>query len=145
MPSPSPAQSARVLVIDDSPTIRRSAEIVLTRAGLQVELAEDGFAALAQISDARPDLILLDVVMPRLDGYQTCSLLRRNPAFADVPVIMLSGRDSVFDRVRGRLAGSDLYLTKPFTADALLAAVQAHLPPAGAAAEGDPAAGRSLT
>ena len=83
--------------------------------------------------------------MPRLDGYQTCSLLRRNPAFADGPVIMLSGRDSVFDRVRGRLAGSDLYLTKPFTADALLAAVQAHLPPAGAAAEGDPAAGRSLT
>jgi twitching motility two-component system response regulator PilG len=121
-------QSARVLVIDDSPTIRRSAEIVLTRAGLQVELAEDGFAALARISDLRPDLILLDVVMPRLDGYQTCSLLRRNPAFADVPVVMLSGKDSVFDRVRGRLAGSDLYLTKPFTPESLLSAVQAHLP-----------------
>lgn len=126
-PSATPA-AARVLVIDDSPTIRRSAEMVLTRAGLEVELAENGFAALARISDRRPDLILLDVVMPRLDGYQTCSLLRRHPAFAAVPVIMLSGKDSVFDRVRGRLAGSDLYLTKPFTPEALLAAVQAHLP-----------------
>lgn len=118
----------RVLVIDDSPTIRRSAEIVLERAGIEVDLAEDGFAALSRISDMRPDLILLDVVMPRLDGYQTCSLLRRNAAFASVPVVMLSGRDSVFDRVRGRLAGSDLYLTKPFTPEALLAAVHAHLP-----------------
>jgi twitching motility two-component system response regulator PilG len=121
-------QCARVLVIDDSPTIRRSAEIVLTRAGLQVELAENGFEALSRISDTRPDLILLDVVMPRLDGYQTCSLLRRNPDFADVPVVMMSGKDSVFDRVRGRLAGSDLYLTKPFTSESLLSAVHAHLP-----------------
>ena len=122
------AAAARVLVIDDSPTIRRSAEIVLTRAGLQVDLAENGFEALARIADTRPDLILLDVVMPRLDGYQTCSLLRRNPQFAQVPVVMLSGRDSVFDRVRGRLAGSDVYLTKPFTPEDLLAAVHAHLP-----------------
>jgi twitching motility two-component system response regulator PilG len=124
-----PFRRRRILVIDDSPTIRRSAALVLERAGLDVELAENGFEALAQISDARPDLILLDVVMPRLDGYQTCSLLRRHPAFADVPVVMLSGRDTVFDRVRGRMAGSDLYLTKPFTADALLDAVQRHLHP----------------
>lgn len=117
----------RVLVIDDSPTIRRSAEIALTRAGLDVDLADNGFEALAHIGDVRPDLILLDVVMPRLDGYQTCALLRRHPEFASVPILMLSGRDSVFDRVRGRLAGSDLYLTKPFTAEALLAAVQLHL------------------
>jgi len=124
-----PARRRRILVIDDSPTIRRSAALVLERAGLDVELAENGFEALAQISDARPDLILLDVVMPRLDGYQTCSLLRRHPAFADVPVVMLSGRDTVFDRVRGRMAGADLYLTKPFTADTLLDAVQRHLHP----------------
>ena len=136
MQAPCSPPAARVLVIDDSPTIRRSAEIVLARAGLQVDLAENGFAALARISDCRPDLILLDVVMPRLDGYQTCTLLRRHPAFADVPVIMLSGKDSVFDRVRGRLAGSDLYLTKPFTPEALLAAVQAHLP-APACPQGD--------
>ncbi len=129
MSAVTPERRRRILVIDDSPTIRRSAALVLERAGLDVELAENGFEALAQISDARPDLILLDVVMPRLDGYQTCSLLRRHPAFADVPVVMLSGRDTVFDRVRGRMAGSDLYLTKPFTADALLDAVQRHLHP----------------
>ena len=123
-----PRTAPRVLVIDDSLTIRHSAEVVLAAAGMTVDLAGDGFAALARISDVRPDLILLDVVMPRLDGYQTCSLLRRNPAFADLPVLMLSGRDSVFDRVRGRLAGSDLYLTKPFTPATLLAAVRAHLP-----------------
>ncbi|MDE3011636.1 MAG: response regulator [Pseudomonadota bacterium] len=131
MQVPAAPPTLRVLVIDDSPTIRRSAEMVLARAGLQVDLAENGFAALARISDCRPDLILLDVMMPRLDGYQTCSLLRRNPAFADVPVIMLSGKDTVFDRVRGRLAGSDLYLTKPFTSETLLEAVHAHLPARG--------------
>lgn len=128
MQAPEHPPAARVLVIDDSPTIRRSAGSALRDAGLQVDTAEDGFTALARIADQRPDLILLDVVMPRLDGYQTCSLLRRHPAFATVPVIMLSGKDSVFDRVRGRLAGSDLYLTKPFTAESLLAAVRQHLP-----------------
>ncbi len=121
----------RVLIIDDSPTVRHSAARVLEQAGLAVEMAENGFEALAQIGDHCPDLILLDVVMPRLDGYQTCSLLRRHPAYADVPVVMLSGCDTVFDRVRGRMAGSDVYLTKPFTPDSLLDAVQRHLPAIG--------------
>lgn len=127
MSQPAAASRPRVLVIDDSATIRHSAASVLAGAGLEVALAEDGFAALAQIADQRPDLILLDVMMPRLDGYQTCSLLRRHPGYADVPVLMLSGCDTVFDRVRGRVAGSDQYLTKPFTADTLLAAVWRHL------------------
>jgi len=113
----------RVLVIDDSNTIRRSAEMYLRQAGYEVILAEDGFDALVKITDHQPHVIFVDIVMPRLDGYQTCALIKRHPKFASTPVIMLSSKDGLFDRARGRLAGSDLYITKPFTRDGLLKAV----------------------
>ncbi|SFZ78357.1 twitching motility response regulator PilG [Chitinimonas taiwanensis] len=116
----------KVMVIDDSNTIRRSAEIFLGQAGCEVILAEDGFDALAKISDHHPDVIFVDVMMPRLDGYQTCSLIKKNPKFKATPVIMLSSKDGLFDRARGRMVGSDEYLTKPFTKDSLLQAVGAH-------------------
>lgn len=116
----------KVMVIDDSNTIRRSAEIFLVQAGCQVILAEDGFDALAKISDHQPDVIFVDILMPRLDGYQTCALIKKNARFAQTPVIMLSSRDGLFDRARGRMVGSDEYLTKPFTKDALLKVVGAH-------------------
>jgi twitching motility two-component system response regulator PilG len=113
----------RVLVIDDSNTIRRSAELYLRQAGYEVILAEDGFDALVKITDHQPHVIFVDIVMPRLDGYQTCALIKRHPKFASTPVIMLSSKDGLFDRARGRLAGSDLYITKPFTREGLLKAV----------------------
>ncbi|MDB5813000.1 MAG: response regulator [Rhodocyclales bacterium] len=116
----------KVMVIDDSNTIRRSAEIFLAQAGYQVLLAEDGFDALSKISDHHPDLIFVDIMMPRLDGYQTCALIKKNPRYAGTPVIMLSSKDGLFDRARGRMVGSDEYLTKPFTKDSLLKAVSAH-------------------
>jgi len=116
----------RVLVIDDSNTIRRSAEIFLKQGGCEVVLAEDGFDALAKVSDHRPDLIFCDILMPRLDGYQTCAIIKRNPQYAGVPVIMLSSKDGLFDKARGRMVGSEDYLTKPFTKDQLLQAVQQH-------------------
>ncbi|WP_373976668.1 twitching motility response regulator PilG [Chitinibacter sp. SCUT-21] len=116
----------KVMVIDDSNTIRRSAEIFLGQAGCEVILAEDGFDALAKIADHHPDVIFVDVMMPRLDGYQTCSLIKKNPRFKATPVVMLSSKDGLFDRARGRMVGSDEYLTKPFTKDSLLAAVRAH-------------------
>lgn len=117
----------KVMVIDDSNTIRRSAEIFLAQAGYQVLLAEDGFDALSKISDHHPDLIFVDIMMPRLDGYQTCALIKKNPRYAGTPVIMLSSKDGLFDRARGRMVGSDEYLTKPFTKDSLLKAVLAHI------------------
>ncbi|NRT56362.1 twitching motility two-component system response regulator PilG [Leptothrix sp. C29] len=131
-PAPTPADAGRdraamrVLVIDDSNTIRRSAEIFLKQGGCEVVLAEDGFDALAKVSDHRPDLIFCDILMPRLDGYQTCAIIKRNPHFASVPVIMLSSKDGLFDKARGRMVGSEDYLTKPFTKDQLLQAVQQH-------------------
>ena len=118
--------SARVLVIDDSNTIRRSAEIFLKQAGHEVVLAEDGFDALAKLSDYAPDLVFCDILMPRLDGYQTCAIIKRNPQFANVPVVMLSSKDGLFDKARGRMVGSQDYLTKPFTKEQLLQAVQQH-------------------
>ena len=121
------APAKRVLVIDDSETIRRSAEIFLRLTGLEVILASDGFDALSKISDFNPNLILVDIMMPKLDGYQLCQIVKQNPAYATTPVIMLSSKDGVFDRARGRIVGSDQYLTKPFTRDGLLAAVNAHL------------------
>src|ERR1044072_7286942 len=117
----------KVLVIDDSNTIRRSAEMFLREAGYEVILAEDGFDALAKIADHQPRLIFVDIMMPRLDGYQTCALIKQNPKLKATPVIMLSSKDGVFDRARGRLAGSDRYLTKPFTKEALLDAVKQHV------------------
>lgn len=116
----------KVMVIDDSNTIRKSAEIFLVQAGYQVVLAEDGFDALAKITDHQPDVIFCDILMPRLDGYQTCALIKKNSRLAGTPVIMLSSKDGLFDRARGRMAGSDEYLTKPFTKDSLLRTVAAH-------------------
>ena len=118
------ATGTRVLVIDDSNTIRRSAEIFLRQGGHEVLLAEDGFDALAKVIDHAPQLIFCDILMPRLDGYQTCAIIKRNPRFAHVPVIMLSSKDGLFDKARGRMVGSQDYLTKPFTKDQLLRAVQ---------------------
>ncbi len=123
-----PAQGAKVLVIDDSNTIRRSAEIFLRQGGHEVMLAEDGFDALAKVNDHQPELIFCDILMPRLDGYQTCAIIKRNPRFAHVPVIMLSSKDGLFDKARGRMVGSQDYLTKPFTKDQLLRAVQQFRP-----------------
>ncbi|HRA78547.1 MAG TPA: response regulator [Burkholderiaceae bacterium] len=110
----------KVMVIDDSNTIRRSAEIFLKQSGCQVILAEDGFDALAKIADNDPDLIFCDILMPRLDGYQTCALIKKSPKFSETPVVMLSSKDGLFDRARGRMVGCDQYLTKPFTKDSLL-------------------------
>lgn len=113
----------KVLVIDDSNTIRRSAEIFLKQGGHEVLLAEDGFDALAKVNDFQPNLIFCDILMPRLDGYQTCAIIKRNARFASVPIVMLSSKDGVFDKARGRMVGSQDYLTKPFTKDQLLQTV----------------------
>ncbi len=123
----STASGRKILVIDDSSTIRRSAEIFLIQGGYQVIVAEDGFDALAKIADHAPELIFCDILMPRLDGYQTCALIKKSPKFRDTPVIMLSSKDGLFDRARGRLVGSSDYLIKPFTKDSLLKTVQTQL------------------
>ncbi len=123
-------RDVKVMVIDDSNTIRRSAEIFLKQAGCQVLLAEDGFDALAKIADHQPAVIFCDIMMPRLDGYQTCSLIKKNARFRSTPVIMLSSKDGLFDRARGRMVGSDQYLTKPFTKDSLLQTVAQFAVPA---------------
>ncbi len=120
----SSTESRKVLVIDDSNTIRRSAEIFLKQGGHEVTLAEDGFDALSKVGDSQPDLIFCDILMPRLDGYQTCAIIKRNQRFATTPVVMLSSKDGVFDKARGRMVGSEEYLTKPFTKDQLLQAVR---------------------
>jgi twitching motility two-component system response regulator PilG len=124
--APPASAGAKVLVIDDSNTIRRSAEIFLRQGGHEVVLAEDGFDALAKVNDHGPELIFCDILMPRLDGYQTCAIIKRNPRFAHVPVIMLSSKDGLFDKARGRMVGSEDYLTKPFTKEQLLRAVEAY-------------------
>ncbi len=118
-----PSSGLKVLVIDDSNTIRRSAEIFLKQGGHEVMLAEDGFDALGKVNDYRPDLIFCDILMPRLDGYQTCAIIKRNSRFSGVPIVMLSSKDGVFDKARGRMVGSQDYLTKPFTKDQLLQTV----------------------
>ncbi len=122
-------KGVKVMVIDDSNTIRRSAEIFLNQAGCEVILAQDGFDALSKITDHEPDVVFVDIMMPRLDGYQTCSLIKRNARYRTTPVIMLSSKDGLFDRARGRMVGSDEYLTKPFTKDTLLTAVREHAHP----------------
>ncbi len=118
----------KVMIIDDSNTIRRSAEIFLVQAGCQVVLAEDGFDALAKIADHQPAVIFCDIMMQRLDGYQTCALIKKNQRLRNPPLIMLSSKDGLFDRARGRMVGSDHYLTKPFTKDSLLKAVATYAP-----------------
>jgi twitching motility two-component system response regulator PilG len=120
-------QGLKILVIDDSKTIRRTAETLLAKEGCEVFTAVDGFDALSKIADHRPDIIFVDIMMPRLDGYQTCSLIKHNRVFKDTPVIMLSSKDGLFDRARGRLVGSEQYLTKPFTKDELLGAIHSHV------------------
>ena len=117
----------KVMIIDDSNTIRRSAEIFLVQAGCQVILAEDGFDALAKIADHQPDVIFCDIMMPRLDGYQTCALIKKNQRFRVTPVIMLSSKDGLFDKARGRIVGSEQYLTKPFTREELLDAIRTYV------------------
>ena len=119
-----PSSGLKVLVIDDSNTIRRSAEIFLKQGGHEVLLSEDGFDALSKVNDYLPDLIFCDILMPRLDGYQTCAIIKRNARFSNVPIVMLSSKDGVFDKARGRMAGSQEYLTKPFTKDQLLQTVE---------------------
>jgi len=113
----------KILVVDDSKTIRRTAETLLSKEGCQVFTAIDGFDALSKIADHQPDLIFVDIMMPRLDGYETCSLIKHNKVFRQTPVIMLSSKDGLFDRARGRIVGSEQYLTKPFTKDELLGAI----------------------
>ena len=130
IPTATPAHAGlagkRVMVIDDSNTIRRSAEIFLQQAGCEVILARDGFDALSKVEQSKPDLIFVDIVMPRLDGYQTCALLKKSSRHRATPVVLLSSKDTMFDRARGRLAGSDDYLNKPFTKDNLLTTARAH-------------------
>ena len=120
-------EGVKVMVIDDSKTIRRTAETLLSKAGCEVTTAEDGFDALAKIADTKPSIIFVDIMMPRLDGYQTCALIKNNSAFQSTPVIMLSSKDGLFDRAKGRIVGSDQYLTKPFSKDELLSAIRDHV------------------
>ncbi|RMG29921.1 MAG: response regulator [Gammaproteobacteria bacterium] len=119
-------EGLRVMIIDDSKTIRRTAETLLKKAGCEVITANDGFEALAKIADHKPDIIFVDIMMPRLDGYQTCALIKHNRAFRDTPVIMLSSKDGLFDRARGRIVGSERYLTKPFSKEELLGAIREY-------------------
>jgi twitching motility two-component system response regulator PilG len=120
------SKKLRVLVVDDSATIRRSAETMLANQGYEVITAENGFEALSKITRHRPDLIFVDIMMPRLDGYQTCAIIKNNAEFRDTPVVMLTSKDGLFDMARGRVVGSDQYLTKPFTREELLGAVKQH-------------------
>ena len=120
-------QGIKVMVIDDSKTIRRTAETLLKKAGCEVITATDGFEALSKITDQNPDVIFIDIMMPRLDGYQTCALIKNNHIYKNTPVILLTSKDGLFDRARGRIVGSDQYLTKPFTKDELLSAITAHI------------------
>lgn len=117
----------KVMVIDDSKTIRRTAETLLKKEGCDVVTATDGFEALSKITDQEPDIIFVDIMMPRLDGYQTCALIKHNQVFKNTPVVMLSSKDGLFDKARGRIVGSDQYLTKPFTKDELLNAIKQHV------------------
>lgn len=117
----------RVMVIDDSKTIRRTAETLLVREGCEVVTATDGFEALSKIADQNPQIIFVDIMMPRLDGYQTCALIKNNQTFKTVPVIMLSSKDGLFDKARGRIVGSEQYLTKPFTREELLGAIRKYV------------------
>ena len=120
-------EGLRVMVIDDSKTIRRTAETLLKREGAHVVTAVDGFEALAKIADQKPQIIFVDIMMPRLDGYQTCALIKNNQLFKNTPVIMLSSKDGLFDKARGRIVGSEQYVTKPFTREELLAAIRTHV------------------
>lgn len=125
-PAPSVENALKILVVDDSATIRRSAETMLKSAGFDVVTAENGFEALSKVARHNPQLIFVDIMMPRLDGYQTCAIIKNNEQYRSTPVVMLTSKDGLFDQARGRVVGSDLYLTKPFTKEELLGAVQQH-------------------
>lgn len=125
--APTGLNGLKVMVIDDSKTIRRTAETLLKKEGCEVITANDGFEALAKIADHNPHIIFVDIMMPRLDGYQTCALIKHNQKFKNTPVIMLSSKDGLFDRARGRIVGSEQYLTKPFTKEELLGAIEQHV------------------
>ena len=125
--SSSKHKGAKILVIDDSKTIRRSAENLLSQEGFEVITANDGYEALAKVVEHNPDIIFVDIMMPRLDGYQTCALIKNNARYSSIPIILLSSKDSIFDKARGRIVGSQFYLTKPFTRDDLLGAIDEHL------------------
>ena len=120
-------KSIKVMIIDDSNTIRKSAEMFLRSSGYEVILAEDGFEAMSKIVDNQPDIIFIDIVMPRLDGYQACMLIKKNPIYQSIPVIMLSSKDGLFDKARGRMVGSNDYLTKPFTTEGLLSIIHKYV------------------
>ncbi len=122
-----PQERRKVMVIDDSKTIRKTAEALLSRQGYEVYTAVDGYDALAKIAEHEPDIIFVDILMPRLDGYQTCALIKHNRRFRNIPVIMLSSKDGIFDKAKGKIVGSEQYLTKPFTRDDLLGAIEQHL------------------
>lgn len=119
----------KVMIIDDSKTIRRTAELILQKAGCQVITAVDGFESLALIVDHKPDIIFVDIMMPRLDGYQTCAVIKHNLVFQNIPIIMLSSKDGLFDKARGRIVGAEQYLTKPFTGEELLTAIKRFVNP----------------
>jgi twitching motility two-component system response regulator PilG len=120
-------KNLKIMVIDDSKTIRRTAETLLQREGYDVVTAVDGFEALAKIADTHPDIIFVDIMMPRLDGYQTCALIKNSQNYQNIPVVMLSSKDGLFDQAKGRVVGSDQYLTKPFSKDELLSAIRTHV------------------
>ncbi len=117
----------KVMIIDDSTTIRKSAELFLGQAGFQVMVVENGFDALMRVMDDKPDILFIDVMMPRLDGYQTCQIIKRNPEFKDMPIIILSSKDGLFDKARGKIVGATEYLTKPFTKEGIIGAVKKHV------------------
>lgn len=120
-------RNLKVMIIDDSKTIRRTAETLLQREGCQVVTAIDGFDALAKVAETNPDIIFVDIMMPRLDGYQTCAILKNNQNYQNIPVIMLSSKDGLFDQAKGKIVGSDQYLTKPFSKEELIDAIQNHV------------------
>lgn len=126
----------KVMVIDDSKTIRRTAELILQKVGCEVITAADGFESLALIVDHKPDIIFVDIMMPRLDGYQTCAVIKHNLVFQNIPVIMLSSKDGIFDKARGRIVGAEQYLTKPFTGEELLATIKSYVTPKDGLADG---------
>lgn len=117
----------KVMVIDDSNTIRRTAEALLKKAGYEVYTATDGFEAMSVIADKEPDIVFVDIMMPRLDGYQTCQLIKNNRKFKHTPVVMLSSKDGLFDRARGRIAGSEEHINKPFTQEELIEVIDKYV------------------
>lgn len=123
-PAEADSRDLKVMIVDDSKTIRRTAELLLKKAGYKVITAADGYEALATVARHHPDIIFIDIMMPKLDGYQTCSLIKNNKLYRNIPIVMLSSKDGLFDRAKSRVSGSDDYLTKPFTREELLGVIR---------------------